>query len=372
MPKPNKPYPAFPLTAHPSGQWCKKIRGKVHYFGTDAYAALEKYNQEANFLHAGQEPPATATTVRDILNPFILDRQAGEIKRTTYDAYKAVCDKIAAVLGVARPVEAIDAPTLAKLREALGKGKSGGPISPLSLRKHLTMARSVFKYADEELDVRIRYKRQLKAPKARTIRQHRNERGEVMFTADEINKLIAAAAPQMRAMIYLGINCGFGNEDCGTLPIDAVDLFSGFHNYWRPKTQYQRRCPLWSETQAALAEVIGERMEGPVFITKYGNPWWTADKRESISAEFKKLTEATGVYRKGVTTFYTLRRTFETVADTARVNSHVVRHLMGWVDDPNDMAAIYRQRIEDDQLREVTDHVRQWLIGSVGAAAIAG
>jgi hypothetical protein len=31
--KPVKPYPQFPLTAHPAGYWCKKIRGKLHYFG---------------------------------------------------------------------------------------------------------------------------------------------------------------------------------------------------------------------------------------------------------------------------------------------------------------------------------------------------
>jgi hypothetical protein len=27
--KPPKPYPEFPLTAHPAGYWCKKIRGKA-------------------------------------------------------------------------------------------------------------------------------------------------------------------------------------------------------------------------------------------------------------------------------------------------------------------------------------------------------
>jgi hypothetical protein len=31
---PPKPYPEFPFTAHPNGQWCKKIREKLHYFGS--------------------------------------------------------------------------------------------------------------------------------------------------------------------------------------------------------------------------------------------------------------------------------------------------------------------------------------------------
>lgn len=31
--KPAKPYPGFPLTANGNGQWSKKIRGKVFYFG---------------------------------------------------------------------------------------------------------------------------------------------------------------------------------------------------------------------------------------------------------------------------------------------------------------------------------------------------
>jgi hypothetical protein len=31
--RPNKPYPTFPLSPHPSGKWQKKIRGSIYYFG---------------------------------------------------------------------------------------------------------------------------------------------------------------------------------------------------------------------------------------------------------------------------------------------------------------------------------------------------
>ena len=30
---PPKPYPTFPLTAHSSGTWMKKVRGRIYYFG---------------------------------------------------------------------------------------------------------------------------------------------------------------------------------------------------------------------------------------------------------------------------------------------------------------------------------------------------
>jgi len=42
--KPAKPSPSFPLTPHNNGQWCKKIRGKLYFFGVwdDPDAALER------------------------------------------------------------------------------------------------------------------------------------------------------------------------------------------------------------------------------------------------------------------------------------------------------------------------------------------
>jgi hypothetical protein len=51
--KPSKPYKGFPLFLHQSGQWAKKVRGKIHYFGTDAVAAEAKWHKERDDLYAG-------------------------------------------------------------------------------------------------------------------------------------------------------------------------------------------------------------------------------------------------------------------------------------------------------------------------------
>ena len=73
--KPRKPSPSFPLTPHNNGQWCKKIRGKVHFFGIweDPQGALDNYLRVAADLHAGREPRTTtlsqgAVTVKDVRN----------------------------------------------------------------------------------------------------------------------------------------------------------------------------------------------------------------------------------------------------------------------------------------------------------------
>ena len=73
----------------------------------------------------------------------------------------------------------------------------------------------------------------------------------------------------LRAMIFLGVNCGFGNADCGTLPRQSLDLVGGWVNYHRPKTGITRRCPLWPETVAALGAALAEqRRSRPIGATR--------------------------------------------------------------------------------------------------------
>ncbi len=56
-----------------------------------------------------------------------------------------------------------------------------------------------------------------------------------MFEADQIRKLIGSAHRQFKAMILLGVNCGFGNADVAMLPFGALDLDGGWLDFPRPK-----------------------------------------------------------------------------------------------------------------------------------------
>jgi hypothetical protein len=96
--KPNKPYPDFPLFAHATRRWAKKIRGKLHYFGPwdDADGALNRYVAERDDLYAGRKPrvKTDGTTIRDLCNRFLTSkthlRDTGEITPRTFSDYQRV------------------------------------------------------------------------------------------------------------------------------------------------------------------------------------------------------------------------------------------------------------------------------------------
>ena len=73
--KPAKPRRDFPLFAHQNGQWAKKIRGKIHYFGCwdDPTSAENHYLEIREYLQAGRRPPDTSggCRVRDLCNHFL-------------------------------------------------------------------------------------------------------------------------------------------------------------------------------------------------------------------------------------------------------------------------------------------------------------
>ena len=62
------------------------------------------------------------------------------------------------------------------------------------------------------------------------------------LTVQTADALLDGAGVQLKAMMLLGINCGFGNADCASLPLSALNLETGWIDYPRPKTGVPRRC----------------------------------------------------------------------------------------------------------------------------------
>ena len=104
--KPAKPHPDYPLYAHGSGQWARKIMGKTCYFGArnDPDSTLSKYLSQKDDLLAGREVHnGGVLVVRELVNHFLLSKKrlviSGELKQCTWDDYHRLCAAVIRVLG---------------------------------------------------------------------------------------------------------------------------------------------------------------------------------------------------------------------------------------------------------------------------------
>ena len=131
----------FPLTLHPTGQYCKKIKGKIYYFGNNKKIALQRYLEQAAYLHMGRgaKPNLNDNFSLKTLCNLYLDHQES--------------------------------------RSAIGEIKLRHPNDQTSILKAL---------------------KKVPIPKIE----------KPTFSAPQIQKLLENASTQMRAMIWLGLNCG--------------------------------------------------------------------------------------------------------------------------------------------------------------------
>lgn len=392
LPKPKKPFPDFPLGASTAGWWVKKIRGRIFYFGRwgrrlrdgsieripgDGWKeALELYNAQKEDLHAGRTPrikkiDGEGLTVGELRGRFLTAKSraldAGEITRPTYFEYRQIADLVSKTFTERRLVADLAADDFAMLRQALAKR-----WGPVRLTNGILRVKSIFKFGYEAglIDKPVRFGPEFKVPSAGVLRRHRAKNGQRMIESDEIRRLLSALEAQsnhaVKAMVLLGVNCGFLAKDCADLPLWAVDLEKGWADFPRPKTGVARRCPLWPETVEALRAAIAARPapRGPdaeqlVFLTPQGKPWVRRGVATSLSSMISRILKNQNISRKGVG-FATFRHVFRTAADETR-DQPAVNLIMGHTDPT--MGGVYRERIEDSRLRAVVDHVRQWVFG---------
>ena len=371
--KPKKPYPDFPLTAHNNGQWCKKIRGKVHFFGICAEVdqALANYCEVRDDLQAGRQPRTTTSepSLRDVCNAYLTRarqrEEAGEISPRTFQDYYDTVRVLLGHFGKSVDPTQIRPTEFGDFRTRIAKDYSSSRLT-----KTVGVTRMILKWAYESdlIENAPKFGPDFKGASRRAVRAQKHKGEKKLFSATDINSILNHCDTTIFGMVLLGINGGLGNTDISSLREENLDLNAGWINFPRPKTGVDRRIPLWEESVAALKAIRELRpaaskpeFEELVFLTHWGNRWVNADvggkHNDQLAAKFRKILEAAKLHRHGCG-FYWLRHTFQTMGDEAK-DPVATAHIMGHVD--GSMGSVYRESISDERLRMVVDTVHSWL-----------
>ncbi|MFC1764560.1 tyrosine-type recombinase/integrase [Planctomycetota bacterium] len=356
----------FPLTIHPTGQYCKKIKGKLYYFGADKEQALTRYLEDAAYLHLGkgtkQKSMGDSLSLKMLCNLY-LDHQKsrttiGEVKPRHVSDQTFILRGFVKFVGPNRLVSAVTTIDLQNYRTKLIKATR----TPNTINNHISTIKALYNWAleNEIMD---------NVPNLKAVKKIANPRNDKpTFTLQQTQKLLQNASTQMKAMIWLGLNCGFGCTDCSQLKWKNLDLQNSRVDFPRGKTGIDRNLPLWPETVQALAKT--PKQGDLVFYTQRGNPWVRTIrsvkedgtdkyvKDDAISKEFSKTIQKAGIQTEKGVGFYTLRRTAATW--TARSGDpFAVQKLLGHADLK--MATTYVQDVSEQTDRAI-NNTRKFLI----------
>jgi integrase len=166
-------------------------------------------------------------------------------------------------------------------------------------------------------------------------KQHRDSLGW-----DELEKLFRVADGVEMALLLLGINCGFGNMDIGTLKLTDVDLDAAMVSSCRSKTGVLRQLTLWPQTVSVLKQYLVHHRGTPAdpqyadrfFIGKRGRPMCFERidndgkfrRSDAIKNRFVRLYKKAGLNRPYGRGYYSLRHLYATQIG---ISSHDLREV---------------------------------------------
>lgn len=153
----------------------------------------------------------------DLTNEFLRSKGSmvdrGKLSSKTWRDYRTVCKRVLKVFGATTPIASLRPKGFRRLRESFEA--THGPVAVTS---DVTRTRVLFNYGvDNDLISQPSYGTEFEKPSRLELRKARQAKGKRMIPAEGIRAMIAAARPQLRAMILLAINCGLGNSDCERL-----------------------------------------------------------------------------------------------------------------------------------------------------------
>lgn len=381
---------AFPLTEHKRGYFVKTIKGQEYRFGTggDRQAALQEYEERLPGILLGRDPKELGHhqdnggyTVHECCDYFLTAkkklRDSGEMAARSYSEYYKEAELLIQKLGRNTLVDQLTIADFRRLKD--NYPESWGIVT---VAGHIRRTKAIFNFCQtDELIKPMAYGNAYKPSPVKNFRKDKErkklEHGLLEFSADEVQLLIQNSDGWLRACILLAIQAGFGAADCGQLTAKVIDFETGRVDYGRAKNGVPRHFPLWPETSNAIKSAMTMRRDIPthldqswnelVFLTTHGYPVWReqmakgSDSKatvcDNLTKAVTKLTRKLGIGRPG-RSYYSLRRTFETVAQDVD-DEKAVNYIMGHV-DPS-MSGVYKQRMSDRKVKKVTDFMHDWL-----------
>lgn len=387
----HKPTPPY---LHPTGQWAKKFKGVMHYYGKDKEAAFAAWEKQQSYVAIDIAPPRgscpTLTELGNVYADFMRRAvDAGEPASRTATKYTKSIRRLIAITCADCRVDALRPIDFGTIKEKLAlpitldddSKRFGGRM--VKRRVITTVAIDIrnirvflnWCYKQEHIEHPPKLGDEFTPVTRKALRKKRAVDGPKDLSAKSINATLAKCKPVMRAILLLGINAGLGNQDIADIKRSDIGKLKPKGENWidlpRGKTGAPRRFVLWPETTAAIKGYLVHRPRAAgadnrerLFLTRTGLAWVRQDgelRTDSIGTEFAKARKLAKVKRGS---FYDLRRTFRTIAAQTR-DREAVDFVMGHVEDANDMDAVYTQWIDDERIKRVCDHVRQWLHGEV-------
>jgi integrase len=357
MNKPKWPYRSETiLTPAPNGQWMKKHKGRPHYFGVwaDPGAALMRWREQWPMIVAGHQPKASLArhaAFGEALCAFLDSKhkeyERGDLAWPSFRDYRTLAKRLLASIPRSRPVAALGPHDFARvLADASG-------LSATTRASLVYKTGAIVKWVNAQCGVTIEVGEGFQAPPRRAIRRQLNQsRGGKALEPNSIHRMLQVASPQMRAIMLLGINGGYGNADIAKIESSHVNLDGNLIDYYRGKTEAKRIVPLWTETADAIREVFKPRQR-LLFVGKTGRPL-TSRGTHDICRVMAEVRTASGV----TATFYQFRYTFATVAAEVG-DDHAMKLIMGHTIDG--MSEGYIQRFPRERIERVVQHVHDWL-----------
>lgn len=317
-----------PLSFHkPTGQFYVTRGGRRVYLGANQDEAIKKYHRLALGLQAVERQASiSGMAAKELANRFLDAQQANwRSPVETLRSYRHWLERFLAD-HPGLQAEAFTAEMFAAWKMSLRHRN----YSAESINHFLCAVRAMYRFGDESgLIERVPRLRRVKNETCPRV----GSKEKPLYAPKQLRSLLDGAESQMKVMLLLGLNCGFGPKDIQDLKWD--DFEDDRVTLPRSKTGICQTFLLWPETQQALKELKQQRSElierlalrnrirtdaGLVFITRYWQPW----SKDAVSHEFRKLCKDADIPCYG---FYRLRHCASTAMSLV-ANPHVQRKFM--------------------------------------------